>query len=173
MLRTLQEEQTKYFHLDRKLGSGNLNEVGEALDEIALCLGRMRKLDLVNSLVMRMLELMHTVRSFHVKQRLADVFRHHAALLASTHSRDEIAAVLTRCLKGSDQYTRMMAMEMVAALPGLFLKDIAVYHTLLAKLSLSNTASKEEKKGAVLCLARLLSASSHLSRLFSKNLGEI
>ena len=133
----------------------------------------MRKLDLVNSLIMRMLDLMHTVRSFHVKQRLADIFRHHAVLLASTHSRDEVAAVLAKCFKGSDQYTRMIAMEMVAALPPLFLKDIAVYHTLLSKLSLSSLTSKEEKKGAVLCLARLLSASPHLSRLFSKNLGDI
>ncbi|EFX59857.1 hypothetical protein DAPPUDRAFT_346774 [Daphnia pulex] len=103
----------------------------------------MKKLDLVNSLVMRMLDLMHTARSFHVKQRVAAIFSHHAALLLGIHSKDEITAVLAKCLKGSDQYTRMVAMQMVAALPALFLKDIAVYHTLLSKLSLLNSLAME------------------------------
>ncbi len=172
MLRSQQEEQIKYFYLDRKLG-GSLGEIGEALDDVEVGLGRMRKLDLVNSLVMRMLDLMHTARSFHIKQRVASIFARHSALLATTHSRDEIAAVLAKCLKGSDQYTRIVAMQMVASLPTLFLKDIAVYHTLLAKISLLNAMTMEEKKEAVLCLSRLLSTSPHLSRLFSKNVGEL
>lgn len=133
----------------------------------------MKKLDLVNSLVMRMLDLLHTARSFHVKQRVAAVFAHHAALLLALHSRDEIAAVLAKCLKGSDQFTRVLAMQIVAALPALFLKDIAVYHTLLSKVSLLNSLAVEEKKEAILCLARLLPSSSHLSKLFSKNVAQI
>lgn len=146
MLRSPQEEQIKYFYLDRKFGGGSVSEVGEALDELDLCLPRMQKLDLVNSLVMRMLDLLHTARSFHIKHRVAAVFAHHSALLLDIHSRDEIAAVLAKCLKGSDEYTRIVAMQMVASLPALFVKDIAVYHTLLSKVSLLNSLGREEKK---------------------------
>jgi hypothetical protein len=173
MLRSPQEEQIKYFYLDRKFGGGSVSEVGEALDELDLCLPRMQKLDLVNSLVMRMLDLLHTARSFHIKHRVAAVFAHHSTLLLGIHSRDEIAAVLAKCLKGSDEYTRVVAMQMVASLPALFVKDIAVYHTLLSKVSLLNSLGREEKKEAILCLSRLLSTSTHLSKLFSKNVAQI
>lgn len=62
----------------------------------------MKKLDLINSLVMRMLDLIQTAKSFHIKHRVAAIFAHHASLLLAIHSRDEIAAVLAKCLKGSD-----------------------------------------------------------------------
>lgn len=42
MLRSNQEEQIKYFYLDRKFGSGNLREIGDALDEVDLFLGKMK-----------------------------------------------------------------------------------------------------------------------------------
>jgi hypothetical protein len=130
----------------------------------------MKKLDLINSLVMRMLDLIQAAKSFHIKERVSRIFRRHAPLLLSIHSKDEIAAVLAKCLKGSDQYTRIVAMQMVTTLPALFLKDIAVYHTLLSKISLLNALSREEKKEAILCLTQLLAASRQLSKLFSKNM---
>ncbi len=102
MLRSNQEEQIKYFYLDRKFGSGNLRDIGDALDEIDLFLGKMKKIDLINSLVMRMLDLIQTAKSFHIKQRVSCIFRHHSPILLQIHSRDEIAAVLSKCLKGSD-----------------------------------------------------------------------
>lgn len=64
-------------------------------------------------------------------------------------------------------------MQMVTALPALFPKDVAVYHTLLSKISLLNALSKTEKKEAILCLTRLLAASRQLSKLFSRNVSEI
>lgn len=102
MLRSNQEEQIKYFYLDRKFGSGSLREVGDALDDVDLLLGRMKKIDLINSLVMRMLDLIQTAKSFHIKERVSGIFRHHSAVLLEIHSKDEVAAVLAKCLKGSD-----------------------------------------------------------------------
>lgn len=101
-MRSNQEEQNKYFYIDRKFGSGNPQEIAEALDEIDLFLGNMKKIDLINSLVMRMLDLLQNARSFHIKSSVASIFRHHSSKLVVTHSRDEIAAVLAKCLKGSD-----------------------------------------------------------------------
>jgi hypothetical protein len=87
MLRS-NEEQYKYFYIDRKLGSGSQLEINEALDDIDLALPHMKKIDLVNSLVMRMLDLMQTARSFQIKGRLADLFRRHSRILIDTHSKD-------------------------------------------------------------------------------------
>lgn len=64
-------------------------------------------------------------------------------------------------------------MQMVATLTSLFRKDIAVYHTLLSKISASNHLSKEEKTQAIVCLTGLLSTSRQLSKLFTKNITEI
>lgn len=82
------EEQYKYFYIDRKLGSGSQVEISDALDEIDLALPTMKKIDLVNSLVMRMLDLIQTARSFQIKGKVADLFRHHSHILIDTHSRD-------------------------------------------------------------------------------------
>jgi hypothetical protein len=64
-------------------------------------------------------------------------------------------------------------MQMVTTLTSLFLKDIAVYHTLLSKISSSNHLSKSEKKEAIVCLTHLLATSRQLSKLFSRNITEI
>lgn len=168
MLRSNQEEQIKYFYLDRKFGSGSLREIGEALDEVHLCLPAMTNIDLINSLVMRMLDLIQTAKSFHIKHRVAVIFRHHSAMLQRIHSRDEIALVLSKCLKGSDEYTRIVAIQMIAALVSLFLKDIAVYHTLLSKIA--TITSKQEKKDSIICLTQILSKSTQISKLLTKNI---
>jgi hypothetical protein len=102
MLRPNQEEQYRYFYIDRKLGSANLQEINDALDEIDLALPHMKKVDLINSLVMRMLDLIQTARSFQIKGRIATIFHRHSHILMDTHSRDEIAVVLAKCIKGSD-----------------------------------------------------------------------
>ena len=64
-------------------------------------------------------------------------------------------------------------MQMVTTLTSLFRKDIAVYHTLLCKISASNHLSKEEKTQAIVCLTELLSTSRQLSKIFTKNITEI
>lgn len=64
-------------------------------------------------------------------------------------------------------------MRMVTTLTSLFRKDIAVYHTLLSKISASNHLSKEEKTQAIVCLTELLSTSRQLSKIFTKNITEI
>lgn len=102
MLRSNREDQVRYFYLDSKFGSGDLREIGDALDEIDLCLGKMKNIDLINLLVIRMLDLIQTAKSFHIKHRVSIIFRHHSKILLEIHSRDEIAAVLSKCLKGSD-----------------------------------------------------------------------
>lgn len=67
LMRAVQEEQYRYFYMDRKLSSGGLHELEEALEEIDAFLSRMRKTDLVHSLIMRLLELLQTARSFPLK----------------------------------------------------------------------------------------------------------
>lgn len=115
-----------------------MKEVNKALDDIDIILSVMNKIDLINSLAMRMLDLIQAGKTFYLKERVAKIFQRHSKTLLRIHSKDEVATILSKCLKGSDQYTRIIAMQMIQYLPSLFLKDVAVYHTLLAKISIKN-----------------------------------
>jgi len=48
----------------------------------------MQKIDLINSIIMRLLELLQTARFFHIKERVAAIFKHHSKILIEVHSKD-------------------------------------------------------------------------------------
>lgn len=84
-----------------------------------------------------------------------------------------MAAVLAKCLNGSDEFTRVVALRLVGSLPELFSRDTAVYHTLLAKLGVPSCLSQEERAAAVGSLGALLGSSRHLGRLFGKHFQQL
>lgn len=55
----------------------------------------------------------------------------------------------------------------------LFLKDVGLYHVLLGKVSQRGNVNCEERKEAIVCLAQLLNASGHISKLLSKNVRDL
>ena len=57
-IRSIQEEQHKYLAIDRKFGSGHPQEINEALDDLESFFPLMQHSDLINSLVLRLIELL-------------------------------------------------------------------------------------------------------------------
>jgi hypothetical protein len=131
----VQGQQHRYFYIDRKFGSGNLNEINDALDDLDLFLESITKMDLANSLLVRLTELIPTTKSLLLKYRAADIFSHHSSVVLNLPSRDEIAFSLSRMIKGSDEVTRIVSLQIMNALIGSWCKDISLYHILLGKLS--------------------------------------
>lgn len=68
------DQQQKYFYIDRKFGSGNLHEINEALDELDLFLNTITKMNLADSLIIRLKEVLPTTKSLPVKFRIVDIF---------------------------------------------------------------------------------------------------
>lgn len=131
----VQDQQQTYFSIDRKLGSGYQQDINDALDELDLFLANLNKLDLVNSLIVRLTELTATSKSYAIKYRIATIFDHHSAALLSLPSKMEIAASLARLIKAGDEPTRIASLKMMKGLIGGGSKDVGLYHLLLAKVS--------------------------------------
>ena len=67
MLAPRDQQQSRLFMLDRKLGSALPAELHEALDDLDALLPILSRVELVNSLTMRVLQLLPSARSFALK----------------------------------------------------------------------------------------------------------
>jgi hypothetical protein len=67
----------------------------------------------------------------------------------------------------------VVCLQIISDLNALFLKDTAVYHLLLAKLSQNNSLAATEKKEAIICLSVILRESKQLGKLFSKSMDKL
>lgn len=133
------DQQHRYFHIDRKFGSGSVQDIHEALDDLELFLGTITKMDLANSLIVRLTELIPSTKSLLFKHRAADIFAHHSPLILKLPSRDEITASLFRFIKAGDEVTRIVCLQIASHLAGSWIRDLEFYHILLGKLSASNS----------------------------------
>lgn len=98
----VQDQQHRYFHIDRKFGSGSLQDINDALDDLEIFLGSITKIELANSLIVRLTEIIPSTKSLLLKHRAADIFEHNISLILKLPSRDEITAALIRFIKTGD-----------------------------------------------------------------------
>ena len=125
----------RYFNIDSNLNSTDVVVVLDALNDLSELLKSLNDKSLVNSALLRLVNLMSLVSNFYVKNKIGLVLGASSKLCIDAMNKSEIVNSLTNQLNASDRLTRLIYLRLIAELAPLFRGEVSTYHHLLTRLA--------------------------------------
>lgn len=106
----------------------------EGLRELTPFICRLEETDILNSVVMRLMDLYSTSKLAYTKILASELLVKCREGLSELPSRDEVVSILHKCLKSQDPLVRILTIQTITLIPCLFLRENSVYHLLFSRL---------------------------------------